>query len=272
MTNIREQYTNELYDKFGYYATWEPGTIREIGEVGELKDNEFIRLTSLKNLGVQFSIRTDNTKHDLNYTSKGTVTVTQKLKGSATPAASKLGEMEAGYVIEFGKENSILLKAIGVSTEQIDDQVALSKEIIRLFKDKQWEKHWVVITELKHAESATIIISNSANSKIEISAKAAAGQETLNIANAELGLSVVSSSGINTEIIGKKDLTPLFKLKGIKTSFFSPNKPILENKGVDPEEEDKDKKDTTKVGTKKMDTDESELEDIKIVADKTKKK
>jgi len=231
MADVRQQYTDELYNNFGYFATWEPGTIRQIGEVGEMKDNEFIRITNLKNLGIEFNVLTDEVKHDLSYSSKGSVTVTQKLSGTTTPKASSLGELESGFVVEFGKEKAVLLKAIGVSTEQIDDQVALTEAIIKLYNDKKWDKKWTVITELKHAESATIIISNSANSKIEISAKGSVGNTSLNIADAELGLSVVASTGINTEIIGKKNLTPLFRLKGIKTSLFGGN-PVVKDRGL----------------------------------------
>ena len=233
MADVREQYTDELYENFGYFATWEPGTTRELGEVGELRNNEFIRVTNLKNLKIDFKIIKDEVKHELNYSSKGSVKLTQKLNGKTTPVASVLAEADAGFVLEFGKEKSVFLKAIGVVTEQIDDQASMSQEILKRYNEGKWEKQWVVINELKRAESATIVISNSANSKIEISAKAALGKEELNIADATLDLSIVASQGINTEIIAKTEVTPLFRLKGIKKPFFG--KETVQNKGVENE-------------------------------------
>ncbi len=221
MANVRKQYTDELNENFGYFATWEPGTIREIGEVGILDDNEFIRETNLENLGIKFKVKKDKVKHELSYSSQGSVSVTQKLAGSTNAKASALAQADAGFIVEFAKGKSVLLKAVGVTTEQIDDQVALAQELLRLYKLKKWNKKWVVITELKIADSATIIISNTSNSKIELSAKADIGALNMNIANADLGLSVAFSSGINTEIIAKQHVTPLFRLKTVKTSFFS---------------------------------------------------
>lgn len=265
MADVREQYTDELYKNFGYYATWEPGTIREIGEVGVLKDNEFIHETSLKNLKVEFKIIEDEVKHDLNYSSKGSVSITQKLHGKTSDKASAIGEAEAGFVVEFGKEKAVLLKASGVSTIQIDDQAALKNDILRLYKEGIWEKNWVVITELKKAESATVIISNSTNSKIEIAAKAAMPNSPISLANGEIGLNVVYSSGINTEIIAKKDLTPLFRLKGLKTSFFGAAK--VENRGIEGDESTE----TTTTDAASED-DSIDFDEVKYQKDKDKEK
>lgn len=220
ITELEKQYLEELYNNFGYYAIWTPDTIIRIGDVGILISNKFIRETTLSNLGVSFNIISDETKHDLNYSSKGSVTITQKLHNETTDKANIISKNESDFIIEFNKKYAILLKSSNVNTIEIDDQDALKNEIFRLYKDGIWKKRWTVVTELKEAESTTIIISDSANGKIEIVAKNSLPDIYPSLTNQEIGLTVINSNGINTEFIAKKNLTPFFKLKGLKTSLF----------------------------------------------------
>jgi len=48
MKSIGEQYINEMYDKFGYRATWEPNLSLSLGDIGILENNVFTRIPSLK--------------------------------------------------------------------------------------------------------------------------------------------------------------------------------------------------------------------------------
>ncbi len=57
MGAVYQQYTEELHDKFGYLATWLPGTKLKLGDVGILKRDRFEFVTTLNDLGLPFTIR-----------------------------------------------------------------------------------------------------------------------------------------------------------------------------------------------------------------------
>lgn len=215
--SVVKQYTKELHKKFGYYATWLPGKRIKIGDVGVLYKNVFERETSLKNLGIDFKVIKDKTKMDLDYRSEGSVNISPKISGQAPVAGSKLANIDAGITVEFTKSKSIAFQASGVLLHQIEDLMPVKKEVFKLYATKEWEKNWVIVTELAVADSATILISSASSTTIDIKAKSDIGMEQLKIANADAGLHLMNSMGLETKIMAESELNPLFKVVGIKS-------------------------------------------------------
>lgn len=230
MKGPQEQYTDEMEKKFGYYATWNPGVNLSLGDVGTFKDNAFTRISDLKSFGIDFEINKDLSKTDLEYNSKGSVSTTTKLSGTAAPQGSVLTDLDLGIIVEFSKENSILFKANGTVTPNIKDTVKIGNQVLDLYKEGKWNKQWVIITELVEADSATIIISNSSNAKIELKANANIDALDIDIADAKFEFSGQFSRGLETKIIAKEGLNPLFKVMGLKTRIFLP--PIFKARGI----------------------------------------
>ena len=185
MASAKEQYTDEMKKKFGYYATWNPGVPLKLGDIGTIKDNVFTRLSNLKQRGIEFEIREDETKTPLEHNSQGSVSITTKLSGTVAPQGSVLTNLDAGIIVEFSKKNSTLFKANNTTSPSIKDIIKLGNQIIMLYREGKWNKNWVIVTELVEAENATIIISNTSNSKSELKANANIEALTFDIADAE---------------------------------------------------------------------------------------
>jgi hypothetical protein len=230
MKGPQEQYTDEMKRKFGYMATWLPGIPLVLGDIGVVRDNAFTRIASLDDFNINFEIREDETPEDLEYSSKGSVSVTTKLSGAITPPGSSLGNLDAGFVVDFTGANSILFKANKTRTNLIKNTIKLGEEVLSLYREGRWNKKWVVITELVEAESATILISNTKNAKIELKANANIQLTKLDIADASLDLGYTSYKGLDTKVIAQSGLTPLFKVKGIHTNIFI--SPVFKEKGL----------------------------------------
>lgn len=230
MKSAQKQYTNEMKRKFGYYATWNPGVPLQLGDVGIFKNNVFTKISDLESFQITFDIREDQTEVDLEHSSQGSVSVTTKLSGTVAPHGSVLADADAGIVVEFGKDNSTLFKANKTVSPTIKDTIQLGNIVLELFKQGKWNKNWAIITELVKAESATIIISNSSNSKIELKANANVDAPSFDIADANFEFSTLISKGLETMIIAAEGITPLFKCMGIKTGIFVP--PVFRAKGI----------------------------------------
>ena len=222
MTKTHRQYTREMYKQFRYFATWLPGTPVELGAIVILKRNVFTQISHLKNEKIDFKIRKDETKSDLDYSSKGSVSVTTKLSGTVAPTGSVLGELDSGISVEFGKEDAILFKANETLSPMIDNQILLGKTIIERFKDGKWDKDWVIVTEVVEAKSGTILISSSNSGKIELKVTGNIEATALDIANSELNLQSSFSKDLSTKIIAQEGLIPLFKVSRIKSRLFLP--------------------------------------------------
>ena len=173
VVSIAGQYMNEMHEEFHYYATWEPGTPLSIGDVGVLNHNEFNREANLDDLNIKYQVLRDPSSNPLRYVSKGNTSIMTKIAGEANiPGVKGLKVADAGVVINFKKEKGVAFEALGVTHQTIKNIIALKQDIINAYKEKKWQKEWVVITDLISAKSATVLISKAADASVELHAKA----------------------------------------------------------------------------------------------------
>ena len=219
--SIAEQYAKEMKKKFGnYYVAWTPGKPLKLGDIGILKNNVFERQGSLsESFNITFKIRKDTKKEMMDYTSKNSVDMMSTLSGEV-PILKILKDLDADVIVDFTKEGAVLFKANGVLAHSIENFIEIGEKIVELYKIGKWKKEYVVITELLEADSATILISNSKNSRVVLKAKAGIGVGEVDLANVSLGLDIQSHRNMDTKIIATEGLTPLFQLKGIKKRIF----------------------------------------------------
>ncbi|MDB5128351.1 hypothetical protein [Mucilaginibacter sp.] len=230
MKGAQERYTNEMKDHFGYYAAWQPGVPLQLGDIGVLNGNLFTKISNLNNFTMPFQVRTDTSSNDLEYSSKGAVAITSKLSGTVSPEGSKLAQGDVGFILDFSSENAVYFKADKAMSDLIDDTITIGNKVIDLYGQGKWNKNWVIITELVNTETATIVISSTSNSSLELKATANVQAADIDIADAQFGFKAAFSKGIDTKIIAQNNLTPLFKLQGIKTRIFS--SPVFQSKGL----------------------------------------
>jgi hypothetical protein len=222
MADPYEEYTKELYKKFGYFGTWLPGTPYRVGDVGILQNKYwFKRVTTLDKLGIQVEIRPDGTSDNLDFTSSSGVSIGFKAQGEVPSAGSHLQQASAGITVEFSKEHGIVFRLKGCTYLSIEDQVTLSQTILERFKTGNWNRDWVVITQLVVAEAATIVMSKSNNAKIEITAGAKIKTPSDgDMASADAELKVAFQSSMETSYVASQNLTPLFLASGVRDDQF----------------------------------------------------
>lgn len=221
MASPMKFYLNQMKNKFGYRATWEPKLPIEVGAVGKLHQGVFVRYTSLAAQGITAEIVSSPSSGDLDYSSQGGVTVTKKLSGEvAPPEAAQLGQADAGIVVSFGVANGVVFEAKNTTNQSISNLMEVKKSVIDKIRRGEWEKDTVIVTEVIEAESATIIISQEKNGKIELKAKGDVKAGELQLANANLELEVVGHRNLATKIIAAGGLRPLFKVMGVKKDIF----------------------------------------------------
>ncbi|MCB1638310.1 MAG: hypothetical protein KDI15_05640, partial [Thiothrix sp.] len=218
---IHQRYTREIYDNLRYRPTWLPGTPIQLGSVGIIESGIFRPVTSLERLNVAFEAVTDASRDAISYNSKTGVSITFKAAGDSNPGFEAITKASAGALIEFSRHGAIVLQLQGAASHRIADQPALYKALLRaivLGDEDQWQRNWVAITEVVQAESATIVISGSADSKLELKASGSAAPASL--VDASAGLSVARESQVSTRIIAESGLTPLYRGVRVRRGFL----------------------------------------------------
>jgi hypothetical protein len=214
-------YLNYMHSQTGFRASWDPGRRLQIGQIGKLDANGIFSVySSLLNEGITPETDEALNTSDLDYTSHDNVDITAKLAGSVPIAGSVLGNTEAGFSFEFKNENSIVFQASQYRTQQLVNIGAIERAVLSKYEQGNWDKDWLIVSQLIVAGSSTIIICNSADAMLELKAKAGAGTGDLKLTDASLDLSVAHEKGSTLKYISQSGLTPLYKLMGIRHPLF----------------------------------------------------
>jgi hypothetical protein len=221
MPAVNVQYTREMNQRFGYLATWLPNLMLEIGTIGEMKDQIFEPVSSLKQHGISYQISKDKSPADLDYTSTDAVSIKTNSTGNTTSAAA--APLGGRISVSFKRANAVAFQARSCTISRVADLQALADEILARYGRGEWKREHVVVTDLVTADAATILISNGQDARIDLGVKTLAPDRALSLASADASATVSYAAGIGTRIVAAKGLTPLFKAAGIKRRLIRGN-------------------------------------------------
>ena len=237
MSKIKQSYKKQISNTFDYRATWAPSRPIVLGQIGKLQDGVFMPYASLEDFGIQIETQTKESDDTLDYSSSGGVSINYKVAGDAVPTGAKtLTQADAGILIKFSRENAVVFNIKGFSTSQITNLAVVEEKILQLKEEGKWKKDYILICEVITAKSASIVISESKDAALEISARADIGINDLKLSNLDANLSIANKRDIGVNVLAKQAITPLYKAMKVKNRFFG-NDELIVVKGADEEEE-----------------------------------
>ena len=236
MTELVELYSKGIKRKLkNYWAAWLPGPRIKIGDIGTLNGYLFEKAGSLDELKLKYHLEPDGDPKPLDITSESGVAISVKAAGQTDPKFAHLAAGEAGLKLDFGSEGAFILQAPETRESEVGDRLNLQKQIVATYAKGKWDKHWLVVTRVVKAASATVIISKSSNSSLELTAKANLAGAGSALGAADAGVTIKHQQGDTISVIGGHNMTPLFQLGRLKTHFFSAPKLITRSvRAIDP--------------------------------------
>lgn len=219
MDKIHNIYTNEIRENLKpLFANWEPNNPIKLGDYGYLNDNIFVPFGNIKDLGINYSIREEENKSRKSFHTKGGVSFKLNSKSELTTNAASLE-------LEFTKQNAVFFNASGCYFEIISNKAEIGNEILLLLKQGKWKKDYVVVTDILNASNSLIVISSSDNAKIHFDANT--DVSVIDLADAELDLSLKFQQNIGYCIENKRGLKPLMGLSKIQAKFLWMNNEFM---------------------------------------------
>jgi hypothetical protein len=218
MISPADIYANGIKRKLeNHFAAWTPDTKIELGDVGTLHGNFFTPISNLREseIGIQFDERPDTTSAPLEIQSSSGVNMTFQGSGDAETILPNVPRGEVGVGIEFGHEGAFVFEAPETFAPDIKNMLRLQRDIIHAYGQGDWEFDWAVVTRVVQAPSATVLVSESSQSKIEFSVQADISVGPVNLGKAGIGLSRRAQSGAIFYMMGATDVTPFFQLARI---------------------------------------------------------
>lgn len=233
MSNISKLYSKELKKNFKIlYANWEPGAPIELGDYGVMNGDIFIPMGKLTEDFEEFQgnvIKTvlDPTKDHKSFKSEKGVDVNLKSKGTLNASGVILAKAE--LEIKFSSKDSIFFNAAECVTNRISNKAEIGKILKKMLKEKKWKKKYCVVTDVVKAGKTIIAISESNSSSISF--KASSDEvESINLADAAIGLDFKSESSIGYRVDAVEGLDIMIGLSKIKNPFPWWNGPVFKPK------------------------------------------
>lgn len=221
MPQISEIYSKGVKQKLkNYWSSWLPSTAFKLGDIGELNGYVFEKIGSLDELGIPFAVEDDTSPSPIELLSESGVSVKLKLAGEVNEAFVNVPKGDAGIKLGFGNKGSFVVSCAETYEPAILDIMALQKRILNLYSKGKWNPEWNVITRIVESPRATIIISNSSNSELELSAGADLAAGILELGKAGVDIQLKSQRGDMIKVIGGSELTPFFQLGAVKKRIF----------------------------------------------------
>lgn len=217
-------YSKSLRKKYKYFGNWEPGTPIALGDIGELDGYTFNRIGNISDEGIEFEEIVDEQAGDLQFQSDRGINVTQKVAGKVDPKLADWLEAEAGFVLEFNKDDSVLFQAKKTLNHSIKNIIDLGREIEERYNSsngKSWKKSWVIITQIITARKGIVIVSEGKGGKLELKAKGGVGIQDFDLVDLSSKFAVNRTQFDGFIFEASKGFSPLFKLHGIKMGWFA---------------------------------------------------
>lgn len=175
--SLRSKYARAVRETLGggYHASWFPDTKHEIGVFGRMVDDVFVSHGDLQSLcrdvgiDIEIEVEEDTVPSKLDVSSSKGVGVTIKVEGSVNPSLPHIPEALAGVGIDFASEGAFTISAAQVFEDRIKHLGALEQALRELRKKGKWDSSYRIVTGRLRMPTATILISQSDNTKVEMS-------------------------------------------------------------------------------------------------------
>jgi hypothetical protein len=216
MASPVQTYQRELHDNLGFFATWLPGDLLELGDIGILKDGRFRKESSLQDLGVNCQASPLGPIQNLQYSSKSGTSVSIDTSASAAPGPV---DVSAKIDVAFSLDGSFLFHASNVRNRRLENSTLLADSLLELWEKRAWNKNWYLIESLHQADCATVIVAEDTSAGVTFTAKGSIVGVPLADPNVEL--SIVSSKGKMTQVIAGRNLRLLYSCLRVHEGIFS---------------------------------------------------
>ena len=227
MSTIMQNYLQQVQKNLGYRATWEPHRPMKVGTYGKIHQGIFSAYGHIDDLNITHSIDKLKTSNQLTYKSEEKGSYTLKAKGEINPLFQKISTDEAGLLIIFKKDNSIVFKIQDITYFTLENKVEIAEKLHKLSLVNKWDASYLMITETLQSEKTSILLSKKKNSEVEIKYE---NDGNIGIIDIDFFGEIIRSKGMSLQFTTSSDSTPLFKLSRLKEAVLVPekNRQVLE--------------------------------------------
>jgi hypothetical protein len=225
-----EYYLTYIHKKINYRGAWFPDDLMQPGAIGTLDKGVFTAISTLEEQGIEARFEENQSDLSLDLSSGDGLAVHSNLSTSL-PAGAQAGvDGKISVTIEATADRGILFQSAGFTKVRVANLGAVTNAVLPKYSQGTWQKEWLILTEILKTPCATIIISTSRNSSMQLEGSGEAKLGDLQLADSRLGLGITGKKGDIIGFAGRKNMTPLYKVMGVQDPFWG--NPSLKTRSV----------------------------------------
>jgi hypothetical protein len=208
-------YAHEVLENLDYLITWPISTDVKLGDVGVIEDGIFKRIDTLKERGIHEPlVREGIGTTTLLYNSNNGVELA--FDANAESAVQGLG---AKVEIKFSREGAVFLRIGDHVLKQFETLQVLGEEVMQRYRNGNWERNRVIVTEVITASAATILVSgnNSSAAIFQLEASLPLPQA---MSKGKFSQLLGLTGSFNAQVIGE-NVSPLFRTSGLRRNWLN---------------------------------------------------
>jgi hypothetical protein len=215
MTAASSQYASFVRQQFGdYRPVWLPTTLVAPGDILSLgQDGTFQHLGSLSSnqatKDVPLVAREGTAPFQLEFIASKGCSITAKASGETNIQLPNIPQASAGFSISFAGAGDLTITATNATEAYIENLLEVESNLRELLSVHQWDPGLIVAAKVIQAESFTLFLSESDNSKVEVSLSGTLTPAVPEIGKVGVGIDVANSAGNVLSIGPLSGVTPL---------------------------------------------------------------
>jgi CheY-like chemotaxis protein len=209
--SVATRYVQELSKILGYLAAWPPTLHLRLGDIGVLTKSAFTRISSLEELGINFTTVQGDENTQIQY-NPPEVTISRDRRVD-------VGRLRMS--ISFGRADAVFFAASDCVFSRIADLDFVAEMIMTRHARGEWEKAHVIISELVTAGTMTALISGSASAQIDLLIEGSGFPSLATLKSDDVIVQNRSHGHLTVSVIGAKGVTPLFRVGEVRQSLLA---------------------------------------------------
>jgi hypothetical protein len=218
---VRE-YANLVKDTTGLYGTYPPDTKLKVGQYFKMDGDGALThigdASNVTNWPTNVSVTTENHTGTYSY-NRGLMS---KKRGEAAAGLSTpAGGLHATIDLSFDTAGGFVLDYVAEAVDRYAELQPIMTALVALSKNGKWKSSWILITEVRQAASASIVVAGEKSQKFRLRGAATMPVDItgVNLTDPKLGLSGSSYEGAGFACVATK-ATPLYRCLRIRRDWL----------------------------------------------------
>ncbi len=132
-------YHQEMQKNLGFFATWLPGDLMRLGDIGVLRDGRFEKQGSLKEIGIAFAVAKAGAVQDVSYSAAAE----KRIAASADAEAAAFAR--TNIHLRFSSEGGFIFDALGMQPLEFKEPMKMAESIVGAYERNRWKKEWLLV-------------------------------------------------------------------------------------------------------------------------------